>query len=143
MCKVRGCVFTLSLTVGSRALKHVARNTPPPNELHRDNGLLYLCALSQSTSRRRTGTSTPASIRPNKPSRPSSLATRICILMLQRHQSEWSGEHKVISCLLLLMGFTGAAGTSLLVLVEETQADVGLNTRNKHMLHWSVLEECI
>ncbi|TNN65770.1 hypothetical protein EYF80_024063 [Liparis tanakae] len=68
-----------------KVLKHVAKNTPPPKELHRDRDLLYLCALSWSDSNRRTGTSTPASIRPNNPSRPSSLATRISILQLKRY----------------------------------------------------------
>ncbi|KAG7277560.1 LOW QUALITY PROTEIN: hypothetical protein CRUP_030722 [Coryphaenoides rupestris] len=71
----RGVLLTLSLTAGRRALKHVARNTPPPKQLQRLSGRRYLragsrCTWSPVTCSRRTGTSTPASMRPNTASRP-------------------------------------------------------------------------
>lgn len=73
-------LHTFSLTAGRRALKQVARNTPPPKELLKATTLLYLVILSYSTCIIRTGIRMPPNIRANTPSRQRILATAISIL---------------------------------------------------------------
>ncbi len=71
---------TFALTAGKRALKQVARNTPPPKQLLKATTLLYLVILSYSICIIRTGIRMPPNIRANTPSRHRILATAISIL---------------------------------------------------------------
>ncbi len=97
---------TFALTAGKRALKQVARNTPPPKQLLKATTLLYRVILSYSICIIRTGIRMPPNIRANTPSRHRILATAISILrrwaviplqrsicILKNKTRHWSKRH--------------------------------------------------
>lgn len=89
---------TFALTAGKRALKQVARNTPPPKQLLKATTLLYLVILSYSICIIRTGIRMPPNIRANTPSRHRILATAISIIrrwtVIPLQQSIWIFKKK-------------------------------------------------
>lgn len=81
--------LTLSLTAGRRALKQVAKNTPPPKELLNATALLYLTALSRSDCITRTGVRIAASIKPNMARRHRILRTTSSMVLIYTHSVQF------------------------------------------------------
>ena len=67
--------LTFSLTAGSKALKHVARKTPPPKVLQSERIFFERWAFSKSISMIFTGSREPSSMKKNMPTMQRILAT--------------------------------------------------------------------